>query len=308
MSVDVDTLEKQFIDLVGEFQLLYISESRLKEAVRTEATRAEAAEAARDDAVKTAEDHRAATAGATAGAKEAARALSDVQNDLTNTKIQLDLAERQRSLFEEKCSELSEHIAVLEKEVQEFKHLKTMYTELQKQFIELQERVQSATDSARSEATRLENELRHVEKCASAGTELRERARLAAAAHARERRLAADELLDTTRELQSAKGEVTRLKLLVTDLESKVQDLQEKSTKTLEFSDQDILLETKAALEAERNTTTRLEKALATATADNAVLAAEVHRQDNIGVSPKIIEETEKTSTNICPIDSFLAD
>ncbi|XP_022112467.2 uncharacterized protein LOC110991419 [Pieris rapae] len=308
MSLDVDTFEKQFIDLLGGFQLLYISESGLKEAVRTEAMRAEAAEAARDNAVRTTEDHRAATAAATAGAKEAARALSDVQNELTNTKIQLGLVERQRSLFEEKYTETSEHIAVLEKEVQEFKHLKTMYTELQKQFIELQERVQSSTESARSEATRLENELRRVEKCASAGTELRERARLAADAHARERRLAADELHDTTRELQSAKGEITRLKLLVTDLESKIRDLKEKSTKSLEISDRDILLETKAALEAERNTTTLLEKALAAATADNAVLAAELHGQDNIGVSSKIIEETETTSTNICSIDSFLAD
>lgn len=57
-----------------------------------------------------------------------------------------------------------------------------------------------------SEASRLESEVRRVERCASGGAELRERARLAAAAHARERRLAAAELQHTSRELLRANG------------------------------------------------------------------------------------------------------
>lgn len=56
------------------------------------------------------------------------------------------------------------------------------------------------------ESTRLESELRRVEKCAAAGSEIRERARLAAAAHARERRLAAAELQHTNRELLASNG------------------------------------------------------------------------------------------------------
>lgn len=51
------------------------------------------------------------------------------------------------------------------------------------------------------ESSRLEAELRRVEKCASGGGEIRERARLASAAHARERRLANAELAHTTKEL-----------------------------------------------------------------------------------------------------------
>lgn len=103
-------------------------------------------------------------------------------------------------------------------------------------------------------------------------------------------------------------GEVTRLNLLVTDLQCKLQDLQEKPSKGIEFLEQDVLLETRAALEAERNVTIRLERALAAAIADNAVLAAELHRQDNIGGLPTIMEEMETTTTNICAIDAFLAD
>lgn len=55
-----------------------------------------------------------------------------------------------------------------------------------------------------SEVSRLENELRRVERCAAAGSEIRERARLAAAAHTRERRLATAELQHTSQELLKA--------------------------------------------------------------------------------------------------------
>lgn len=85
----------------------------------------------------------------------------------------------------------------------------------------------------------------------------------------------------------------------------------EAKSANIESTDQDMLLsESKAALDAERNTTKRLEKALASALADNAILAAELHRQDNKDV-PEIkekIETVEITTTNICAIDSFLAD
>lgn len=54
--------------------------------------------------------------------------------------------------------------------------------------------------------TQLEKELRAVERCAKGGVELRERARLAAAGHVRERRLAAAEIKHTTLELKMARG------------------------------------------------------------------------------------------------------
>lgn len=57
-----------------------------------------------------------------------------------------------------------------------------------------------------SEASRLESEVRRVERCARGGEEVRSRARLAAAAHARERRLAAEEKQHLTAELLRANG------------------------------------------------------------------------------------------------------
>lgn len=71
-----------------------MSESRLKAAVRNETMRAEAAEAARDDANKTARELQASMAAATARANEAAKSLTAVQDELTNTKINLDLVVR----------------------------------------------------------------------------------------------------------------------------------------------------------------------------------------------------------------------
>lgn len=59
------------------------------------------------------------------------------------------------------------------------------------------------------EASRLESEVRRVEKSAGGGAEIRERARLAAAAHVHERRLAAAELQHTNQELHNAKGAET---------------------------------------------------------------------------------------------------
>ncbi|CAG4944811.1 unnamed protein product [Colias eurytheme] len=303
--------EKQFTELVGEFQLLTISESRLREALRTEAARAEAAEAARDIAEKAAADMQANAAAATAGAAQAAQALNTIQDNLNHVKVQLDVAERTRMLFEEKCSEMSENIAVLEKELQQLRPLQSSYVALQRQYIELQEQTHTATEDARREVSRLENELRRVERCASAGSELRERARLAAAAHARERRLAAAELQDTNRELHTANAEIMRLKVILSELRCKLSDVQEKRNKEYDTHvDQNILEETKAALEAERSTSARLERALQAAIADNATLAAHLHRTDNNSVEPlhEVCKTEEPLPTNICPIDSFLAD
>ncbi|CAK1549917.1 unnamed protein product [Leptosia nina] len=204
---------------------------------------------------------------------------------------------------------MSKQIAVLEKDAQEYKPLQSSFVMLQKQYVELLERVQASTDDAKREANRLENELRRVEKCAGAGSELRERARLAAAAHVRERRFTAAELHDTTRELQVANGEVIRLTVQVAELKRQLSDVQEKNSTDPFALDKDILSETKAALEEERNNTRQLERALASALADNATLAALLHRADNATEPPPETTNTkEPTSTNISTIDSFLAE
>ncbi|XP_038213310.1 stress response protein NST1-like [Zerene cesonia] len=310
-STEFEIFEKQFTELVGEFQVLTISESRLRDALRNEAARAEAAKAARDVVEKSAADMRANAAAATAGATHAAQALNAIQDNLNNVKVQLDVSERTRMLFEEKCTEMSENIAVLEKELQQLRPLQSSYVALQRQYIELQEQTHTATEEARREVSRLENELRRVERCAGAGSELRERARLAAAAHARERRLAAAELLDTNRELHAANAEIMRLKIIVSELQCKLSAVQEKRNKEFDTHvDQNILEESKAALDVERSTSARLEKALQAAIADNATLSAELHRIDNNSV--ELQYESSKTEdllpTHICPIDSFLAD
>lgn len=79
--------------------------------------------------------------------------------------------------------------------------------------------------------------------------------------------------------------------------------------KSLSEYDAETIAETKAALEAERSGTARLERALAAALADNATLAARLHVVDNTPTSSQPAKQVESSnSTNICPIDDFLAD
>lgn len=83
------------------------------------------------------------------------------------------------------------------------------------------------------------------------------------------------------------------------------------STLNLKTKDpnEEVLVEIRAALEAERAGAARLEQALAAALADNAALAALLHAADNdtkpLQLSPHALADL---STNIHPIDSFLAE
>ncbi|XP_045459334.1 plectin-like [Melitaea cinxia] len=300
-----ENFEQEFVELIGEYQIILASEKQLREALRKEAARAEAAEAARDASQRAVTETRASAAAATAGAAQAAHTLATVQEELVAVKMQLEFSENQRLLFEEKCTEMSNKINSLERELQQLQPLQTAHCTLQRQYVELQERIQKATEEARSEASKLEAELRRVERCAGAGAELRERARLAAAAHARERKLAAAELKHTTRELQSAHTEISRLGLKIAEFQYKISNSE--SVKKIDDPDSQALVEIRAALEAERAGTAKLEKALAAAVADNSTLAAQLHNQDNNAIEEKPASP-ENSPANICPIDSFLAE
>ncbi|XP_034840437.1 uncharacterized abhydrolase domain-containing protein DDB_G0269086-like [Maniola hyperantus] len=306
MGVDTkefEFLEQLFNELVSEFQSLSISSSQLREALRTEAARAEAAEASRDATERASADEQANALASAAATAQAAKALATLEEELTTVKMELEFAHRQRSASEEKCIEMINKTTLLERELLNLRPLEATNSTLQRQLIEMHERIHKTTEDAQSELSRLESELRRVERCASAGSELRERARLAAAAHTRDRRLASAELQHTARELQTAKAEITRQGILIAELEYRLSKSQE--AKKMADPELESFIEVKANAEAERAGTERLEKALAAALADNANLAAELHKNDNNelkGPSPEY-----STSTNIGPIDSFLA-
>ncbi|KAM3964841.1 uncharacterized protein ACR2FA_001238 [Aphomia sociella] len=310
INTEFENFEQQFLELIGEFRSITDSERHLRDALRTESTKAEAAEVARETAERAAAEARSAAAAAAAGASQATGTLARAQEEITGLKIQLELSERQRTLLEERCTTISAQIMSLERELQQLRPLQSAHSSLQRQYVELQERVRIATDETRSEASRLENELRRVEKCASGGSELRERARLAAAAHAREKRLMSAELQHTSRELLAANSEVTKLEALIAELQRRTSEYANNAvSKTKVDHDAEALTETRAALEAERAGTARLERALASALSDNAVLAARLHAIDNTPSSSQSVKQVESSnSTTLCPIDAFLAD
>ncbi|XP_075991775.1 uncharacterized protein LOC142987108 [Anticarsia gemmatalis] len=306
---EFETLEQQFLELIAEFRTITISENRLRDSLRSESTRAEAAEAGRAAAERAAAEARSGAAAATAAVTKATTALACAQEQLTGLKIHLEVTDRQRTILEERCSEMSAQINALERQVQQMKPLQSAHATLQRQYTELQERIGHACEEARRESNRLENELRRVEKCAAAGSEIRERARLAAAAHARERRLAATELQHTNRELLNANAEISKLKASIAELQMHLSEGKDVGNKTVDPSIE-ALAEVRAALEAERAGAAKLERALAAALADNAVLAARVHATDNNDELNKTLTPPEVTtnSDHICPIDSFLAE
>ncbi|RVE48638.1 hypothetical protein evm_006709 [Chilo suppressalis] len=202
---------------------------------------------------------------------------------------------------------MSLQLSSLERELQQLQPLQSAHAALQRQYIELQELVRKATEQARSESSRLEAELRRVERCASGGSELRERARLAASAHARERKLATAELQHATTELQAANAEIARLRALVAELQ--LRNTSGTHTKVKEDPDSEVLAELRATLEAERAGSARLERALAAALADNAALAANLHAIDNVHSAITISQPIQDpAATNIGAIDSFLAE
>ncbi|XP_061379378.1 uncharacterized protein LOC133319348 [Danaus plexippus] len=318
--MDFECFEQQFTDLISEFQTLSTTESHLRNAVRAEAVRAEAAEAARDAALRASAESQASAAAATAGAEQTARALAAVQDELVTIKMQYDLADRQRTLFEENCIELNNKLNQAETELEQLRPLQTSYKTLQQQFVDLQKRIQKATEDADNEARSLESELRRVSRCAGGGSEVRERARLAAAAHARDKRLAADEMRHTMRELQHMSknitnefynlsqlfvAEIARLTTVIVELEGQL--CKQEEIKANKDDVEDVISELKAALEAERNDTARLQKTLAKALSDNATLASELHNNDN-DAQARITSPSNSPHSHDCPIDSFLAE
>ncbi|CAK1603127.1 unnamed protein product [Parnassius mnemosyne] len=309
---EFESFEQQFTDVIGELQSIITSEARLRDEIRTEAARAEAAEAACAAAKRDAADCRANASAAAAGVAQASAALAAAQDQLSTFKMKLELAERQRIILEEKCCEMTEKIGILEREVQQLKPLQSAHANLQRQYVELEGRVRVATEEARSEANRLESELRRVERCARGGEEVRERARLAAAAHARERRRAAADLLHAAHELRRANAEIARLGSLVSELQCRLSECENNLKPKMKSSTDgvfDTLTEIRAVLEAERAGAAKIERALAAALADNATLAAQIHKRDNPGShQPSPLKENNSTTnTNICPIDSFLS-
>ncbi|XP_053625883.1 chromosome partition protein Smc-like [Plodia interpunctella] len=309
INSEFDSFEQQFLQIIAESRSTSDSERRLRDELRSEATRAESSEVARCAADRAAAEARRAAAAAAAGATQAAASLTIAQEEITNLKMQLEITERQRDLLEERCVDLSGQVTSLEKELQELRPLQLTCTTLQRQYAEMQDRVRIASEDTRREVTRLENELRRVERCAAAGSELRERARLAAAAHVRERRLATAELQYTSRELLTANAEITRLNALVAELQIQLEN-RESGVICSRSKDHDAeaLGEVRAALEAERAGAARLEQALAAAVADNSALAARLHAADNTPTSSQPAKHADSLATDVCPINSFLAE
>lgn len=104
-------------------------------------------------------------------------------------------------------------------------------------------------------------------------------------------------------------AEISKLRATVAELQLRLSELNN-STSSKKTVDPDVeaLAETRAALEAERSGAAKLERALAAALADNASLAAVLNTADNNDVTIKISTPPESSTTNICPIDSFLAE
>ncbi|KPI93792.1 hypothetical protein RR46_12957 [Papilio xuthus] len=304
---EFESFELNFIDVVGALQSLISSEAHLREALRTEAARAEAAETACTEAKRVSDDNRANAAATAAGAAQASHALAAAQDELTAIKSKIEFSERQRGLLEEKCSEMTKKIGVLERELEELRPLQSVHSTLQKQYVELESRVRLATEEARREASWLESEVRRVERCARGGEEVRTRARLAAAAHARERKLAADEKQHLTAELQRANAEITRLGSIVTELQYRLSDYTNNRSKIKPTTETDTLAELRAALEMERVSAAKTERALAAALADNLTLATHLHKQENIEHT-QTSPSKQNNATNISPIDLFLAE
>ncbi|KAJ0181856.1 hypothetical protein K1T71_002578 [Dendrolimus kikuchii] len=309
-ATEFEMLERQILETIGEFRTATSLEVSLREVLRNECARAEAAEAARDAAERALIETRNDATVASASATQAASAIAIAQDQLTGLKIQLELSDRQKTILEEKCAAMSGQINSLEEELFKLRPLQLAQSNLQRQYVELQERVTTATEEARKEATRLESEIRRVEKCAAGGSEIRERARLAAAAHARERRLAAAELQHTTRELQATNVELIRVSALVTEQQHRLKQYEcNNAVDTKDNFDTETITELRSALEAERADAAKLERALATALADNSALAASLHSADNSSsIIPTTTPPTSIASTNICQIDLFLAD
>lgn len=103
-------------------------------------------------------------------------------------------------------------------------------------------------------------------------------------------------------------AEITRLAIKVAELQHQLSEYKDKTKKNITQTNLDTLQEVRASLEAEKAGALKLEKALAAALADNAMLAAQLHSVDNTSMDAFPSSPPHDNSTNICPIDSFLAD
>lgn len=102
--------------------------------------------------------------------------------------------------------------------------------------------------------------------------------------------------------------EISKLSSLVTELQLRVTHDGTSKSQTPVDPDKESLAEIREALHAERAGTDKLEKALAAALSDNATLATQIQAKEMKMNQVQVPTTLNSTSTNICPIDSFLAD
>lgn len=102
--------------------------------------------------------------------------------------------------------------------------------------------------------------------------------------------------------------EISRLSSVVSELQLRVAHDSAYKSQTAVDPDEESLAEIRAALHAERSGTEKLEKALAAALSDNATLATQIRARDVTLSQVQAPTPPSSSSTNICPIDSFLAD
>lgn len=104
-------------------------------------------------------------------------------------------------------------------------------------------------------------------------------------------------------------AKISSLSSQIAELQLRLVHENTKKTKVPVDPDTESLAEVRSALEAESAGTEKLEKALAAALADNAILAAQLHaKETTLTLSQVQIAPSGSSTTNICPIDSFLAD
>lgn len=103
--------------------------------------------------------------------------------------------------------------------------------------------------------------------------------------------------------------EISRLTSLVSELQAQIANENSYKDQKVFDPDMESIAELRAAFQAERAGSEKLEKALAAALSDNATSAAEIHAKDN-NLSQVHTSSPPGTSntTNINPIDSFLAE
>ncbi|GBP56408.1 hypothetical protein EVAR_90079_1 [Eumeta japonica] len=175
-------------------------------------------------------------------------------------------------------------------------------------YADLEGRMRSAVEEAQAEQSHLQDEFRSIEDSCVGGVELRGRARRAAAAHARERRLADSENRQVTEELLKANAEIAHLKAALAREQQHCQDLNKEDSITRALGDEKgLVLELRAEVVTEKAESQRLERALSAVLADSAALAARLAAVDGRGASgPGDCASHLAVATNVTAVDSFL--